>query len=457
MERPERPRGAAPAGRRSRRVRTVLAPLDDPVERCKHRRPAGANRSTTPCAASASAVRRLELGCECRSSAARRSGRSRGRRPAASRRPGRARARTPSRRPSPARRRAAAPWRTRRAFGLASYPHASRKRKCASCASSSSSRSSVSFTPRWLISRYSLSGAAACRPAIATLIRSLTTSARTAPRARRHAAASPRDSRGRPARPRARVRLVLHRVRARDGEPAHPRRRQTSPKSISPRTAPSSATRTLCSLASLWMTWWGRGSSAGTSIPRSGLRRSQRWWRRIPGCSKPASPRSTRDRAAEALEVAGRLGPRMAVEPGEQPHDTVARAPRRPSQARHRGLVAQVLEHRVLEREVRSGVVHLEHVARTVRVEPVVVVVLAGSGVARRRGRKVACDAGVDQSTRHGPNAAELRSACRRRRLRATGRRPRSPRRPAAARAVGIHTRETDSSARVPDLGVLGH
>ena len=49
-----------------------------------------------------------------------------------------------------------------------------------------------------------------------------------------------------------------------------------------------------------------------------------------------------------------------------------------PGQPRHGRLVAQVLEHGVLEREVRPRLVQLEHVARVARLEAEVEVVLAG-------------------------------------------------------------------------------
>ena len=72
----------------------------------------------------------------------------------------------------------------------------------------------------------------------------------------------------------------------------------------------------------------------------------------------------------------------MAVEPAEQSDHPVPGARGRPGEPRDGGLVTQVLEHRVLERELRARVVQLEHVAGAVDVEPEVEVALAGQ---RRR------------------------------------------------------------------------
>ena len=157
----------------------VLAPLDHAVERRVHRR-AGRREDVDRHVPRAPApVRASGTRARCRSRAARRSGRSRARRPAASRRSGRAPGRS-ARSPSitgcaPRAARAAA--RTARAFGLASYPHASRKRKCASCGI-------LALEPRQHLGHAGLADRAGSRcpaarrtgaAAIATLIRSRAT------------------------------------------------------------------------------------------------------------------------------------------------------------------------------------------------------------------------------------------------------------------------------------------
>ena len=154
VQRPEIAVADSPAARRSRRAGPG-SPAARPRRRtARTRAHPRARRCRPPCGACASARPGSGTRARCRSRAARRSGRSRARRQAASRRPDRAPARPPGRRPSPgARRRAPAAGGCARAFGLASYPHASRKRKCASCGSSPSSRASTSVTPAWLTSR----------------------------------------------------------------------------------------------------------------------------------------------------------------------------------------------------------------------------------------------------------------------------------------------------------------
>ena len=212
-------RRSRPGGRGSRAARPRRRTARRPASRrARTRRP--------PCAACASARPASRTRARCRSSAPRRSGRSPGRRPAASRRSGRAPARSRGRRPSPASPSCSAShWRIRRAFGLASYPHASRKRKCASSASSCAS-----------LVEHALDAGLADQQVLVlrrggVLLRGHR-DAQLEPRddqpeqrlelvrAQRRdlvVAANERDHRAR------RIGLALHRVRARDREPRHAR------------------------------------------------------------------------------------------------------------------------------------------------------------------------------------------------------------------------------------------
>ena len=87
-----------------------------------------------------------------------------------------------------------------------------------------------------------------------------------------------------------------------------------------------------------------------------------------------------RDRPPELGEVAATGRPRPPFQPAQQPHDAAVLAPRRPGEPRHRRLVAQVLEHGVLERQVLARLVQLQDIALVARVEPEVEVELAGQG-----------------------------------------------------------------------------
>ena len=92
-----------------------------------------------------------------------------------------------------------------------------------------------------------------------------------------------------------------------------------------------------------------------------------------------------RHRRAQRRAVTGCERPRLALQPAQQPHRVPVQRLRRPREPRHGRLPAQVLQHRVLEREVGRARVQLEHVPRAVRGQREVEVQLArerrGGGV----------------------------------------------------------------------------
>ncbi len=149
-----------------------------------------------------------------------------------------------------------------------------------------------------------------------------------------------------------RVRLVLHRVRARDREPAH----AGGPDDVAEVDQP----RDRAVLAHQHVVLVGvvvddlvrqvveRGDLDALPARVAQIPRVRAVHRGVlEARQRPVDPRHG---APEARQVATRLGPRPAVEPAQQPDRALALGERRAREPRHRGLVPQVLEHGVLER-----------------------------------------------------------------------------------------------------------